>query len=546
MVEVIFKYNRIDTLIQCKSKVKFKQICEKFCIKMGLEINKLLFLYGGKILNLELDFNQVANQMDKENSKMIILVYDEKVKTINQKERTIKSKDIICPECGEICLINFKGFELELRNCKNNHTKTIELNEFEATQEINENEILCGICNYNNKGSSYNNKFYICGKCNKNICLLCLEKHNKEHILIDYEKKNYLCHEHNELFVSYCNKCYKNLCMQCELEHNNHRITPYREIIANKTIIKNKNKELKELIGKVNYYIDEIIKFLQNKKDKFEQYYKLSSNILSYYNMKNRNYETFTNINNIIMNHNKIISDLKNINDEAKMTVKFNQIYNLFNNKEKFNESNIIKINNKFSNNNFLNMNSNHNNNFNNLFNRNYNSIMNFFNSNQNMNYLNNMNLIQGMNLNNMNNNLMNFSNLNMNKNNFINNNSFQFPINMNSMESKNINPYNNNVNINNKINSINNSLISVIQKGKLKNFELLNICKKEIDRNNLNPKKITYELRNQFYNDYFLLIVDKSEEEDYEFKFSEFKDEDITVFLYKNYKIYFYGGKLK
>ena len=161
MAEVIFKYNGMDTSIQCKSKVKFKQICEKFCIKRGVEINKLIFLYGGKILDLELDLSQVANKINKENSKMIILVYDEKAYTINQKEKTIKSKDIICPECGQICLINFKGFELELRNCKNNHTKTIELNEFEATQEINENKILCGICNYNNKGSSYNNKFYI-------------------------------------------------------------------------------------------------------------------------------------------------------------------------------------------------------------------------------------------------------------------------------------------------------------------------------------------------------------------------------------------------
>lgn len=54
---------------------------------------------------------------------MIILVYDEKANSINQKKKTIKSKDIIYPKCGQICLINFKGFELELRNCKNNHTK---------------------------------------------------------------------------------------------------------------------------------------------------------------------------------------------------------------------------------------------------------------------------------------------------------------------------------------------------------------------------------------------------------------------------------------
>ena len=155
------------------------------------------------------------------------------------------------------------------------------------------------------------------------------------------------------------------------------------------------------------------------------------------------------------------------------------------------------------------------------------------------MNYLNSRTFFQGMNLNNMNNNLMNFnSNLNMNRNNFINNNSFQFPFIMNSKVNENNNTYNNNLNINNKINSVNNSEISVIKKGKLQNFELLNICKKEIDKNNLDPNDIIISLKNKFNRKYFLLIVDKFKE-GYEFKFSECEDEDITVFLYKNYKIF-------
>ena len=47
------------------------------------------------------------------------------------------------------------------------------------------------ICNTNNKRKTYNNKCYIYGTGNKNICLLCKDIHNKEHTLIDYDNKNY-------------------------------------------------------------------------------------------------------------------------------------------------------------------------------------------------------------------------------------------------------------------------------------------------------------------------------------------------------------------
>ena len=155
---------------------------------------------------------------------MNILVYDKNENNITQNERIVKSKDIICPKFGEICLINFKDYNVILNNCKNNHKNIISLNGFDNTQNINENDIKCNICNSVSKGESYNNKFYICGTCNKNICPLCQQKHNNEHIIIEYDKKNYLIQKHNENLVSYCAQCKMNLFMLCELEHNNHKI----------------------------------------------------------------------------------------------------------------------------------------------------------------------------------------------------------------------------------------------------------------------------------------------------------------------------------
>ena len=269
MAEVIFKYNGIDTLIQCKIEDKFKEITKKFCNKIEIDINDLIFIYEGEILNLELEFKEVANQIDKENKKMNISVYD-KDPNIIEEERIIKSKDIICPICGLSCLIDFIEYKIILNNCKNKHENIIRINEFDNSQNINENKIICNICNINNKGKSYNNKFYICGICNKNICLICKEKHNKNHILIDYDKRNYICYKHNELFISYCDKCKENLCMQCEIEHN-HKIINYKEIIPNINNIKLKIKELKDIIDIFNNNIESIINILINIKINIEK-----------------------------------------------------------------------------------------------------------------------------------------------------------------------------------------------------------------------------------------------------------------------------------
>ena len=46
MAEAIFKYNGMDTTIQCKKEEKMKEICEKFSIKMGVDINFLKFDKG--------------------------------------------------------------------------------------------------------------------------------------------------------------------------------------------------------------------------------------------------------------------------------------------------------------------------------------------------------------------------------------------------------------------------------------------------------------------------------------------------------------------
>ena len=178
---------------------------------------------------------------------------------INEAEGIIRSKDIICPKCGELCLLGYKDYKIILNNCKNKDENIISLDEFENTQIINENKIICNICNTNNKSKPYNKKFCICSTCNKNVCLLCKEKHDKSHIIIDYDSKNCKCHEHNEQFVSYCDNCKYNLCIPCQFEHDkSHKIISYTDIMPNLNNIKDKINELKDMVDKFNNNIDDI------------------------------------------------------------------------------------------------------------------------------------------------------------------------------------------------------------------------------------------------------------------------------------------------
>ena len=158
MVEVEFYYNGIKTKIQCKLNDKIKNICQKYLNKINEDKNDIYFTYNGNLLNIfneELTFKERMNSEDKKINKMKILVFKKEIE--NEEEDIIKSKDIICPTCGESIRFEVINFKIKLSECKNGHIiDNILLNEFEKTQYINNKEIKCEICNINNKSNSYN------------------------------------------------------------------------------------------------------------------------------------------------------------------------------------------------------------------------------------------------------------------------------------------------------------------------------------------------------------------------------------------------------
>ena len=352
--EAIFIYNGISTSIQCKKTEKMEDICKRCSNKINIDINNFYFLYGGENIDLKLSYEEIISEDDLNRGKMSILIYQNNsnanTNESNQNISKIKSKYAICPKCKENCLLKIKDYKIFLYGCKNNHkTNNILLNEYDNTQDINESKIKCNDCN-ENKSQTYNKQFFKCLTCKVNLCPLCNTKHNKDHNIIDYDKQNFICNIHKEFYNSYCENCEINLCMLCEENHYNHRKIYYGNIVPNKNIIEGELKEFRKKIDKMNEKINNIINILKKISNYMEIYYKINNDILNNYDLNNRNYQIFQNINQI--NENIKIEELDNLLIDNNIQNQFNSllsIYDEINNnnenifKEEENKTNTIK-----------------------------------------------------------------------------------------------------------------------------------------------------------------------------------------------------------
>jgi len=270
---------------------------------------------------------------------MKILV--ESVNEIKINKSLNNSNEIICPICKEKAKINIKDYNIKIHGCKNNHiTDNILFDKFENLQKIDISKIICEQCKINNKNDAYGHKFNYCLNCKMNICVTCKIKHDKNHKIIDYDSKDYICDIHNEGYTIYCKDCKLNLCIYCESKHNNHNTI---NIMPDLDEIKNNIKELRENIDIFNNNIEKIINKLRRVMENLEIYYKIYNNIYNNYEKRIRNYDLYYNINE--MNNNIIIDEIKKINNEININNKIINILDIYN-KMNNNEINIIyKIN---------------------------------------------------------------------------------------------------------------------------------------------------------------------------------------------------------
>ena len=97
MVEIEFNFEGEKINIQSKPDEKMKEIMSRFSIKADRNLASLYFLYGGKILNEDLSFNEQASEQDKKRNKISVIV-NTKADNNNEEDESFKrSKYIICP-----------------------------------------------------------------------------------------------------------------------------------------------------------------------------------------------------------------------------------------------------------------------------------------------------------------------------------------------------------------------------------------------------------------------------------------------------------------
>ena len=349
MAEVLFNYKGIETIIQCNINDIMKDIIYKY-ISKNKNINKnIYFIYNAYKINEGLTFNQLANNFDKERKKMNILVNDiEKEENNKNIGNIIKSKEVICPDCNENAFINIKNYKLNYYGCKNGHiNKNILFEDFDNYQKVDISKIKCDKCKEKSINNIYNNEFYICNSCEMKLCPLCKSIHDKNHNIINYVDKNYICKKHNEIYIKYCKECKENICMLCEKYHIDHHLIYLGDMIPNEDEILKESEELKNYIDKLKVKIEEINKKLKRVLINIEIYYKINKDMINT-NYKGRNYYLLKNINEIKNNNKIMIKELKKIIEEENINKRIDYIFNIYDKNIRINKTEIYENGDKY------------------------------------------------------------------------------------------------------------------------------------------------------------------------------------------------------
>ena len=250
---------------------------------------------------------------------------------INENSKEIKaSKYIICPECQENTRINIINYKINIHGCKNNHNiNQLSINDYKITQNINTKKIKCQIC----KGINQNNKsnyIFKCLNCKQNICESCKSIHDKTHNFIYYNEKLFVCNYHYKEYNAYCIFCKEDICSVCEKEHQGHKIISYEGMLPDmvklqsETIELNNRKEelkifIKDIMDKLNYFIEEI-----------DDWFGIYEDIINCYSNKSGNYFLFQNINEMKKFNKAFVQDINKILNEKNNLTKINNLTDLY------------------------------------------------------------------------------------------------------------------------------------------------------------------------------------------------------------------------
>ena len=348
MVKVIFLHNNDNFIVKSYPNDLMKEIIQEFLTQSKIDADSVVFLYEGNKINEELELETVITNRDLQQNSMNIIVKNLNELDENKADTIIKSKDVICPDCGENCIIKINDYIISLSNCNNEHkTNGILLNEYEETQNIDISNITCDKCKGNNKKRN-NNIFFFCISCKKYLCQSCYETHDKKHNIINYEKIDYICHTHYEPYNKFCNECRTDLCPSCDNIHKSHNNVLYENIMPDIDKIKDEINELRKLIDNFKNEIQDIIDKLNKEMENMEIYYNIYNDMINNYENKNINYNLIQNIK--LINNNSVMKDINQVIAEKNIINKFKYLMNIYNKmigkNARINKKGIIHLNN--------------------------------------------------------------------------------------------------------------------------------------------------------------------------------------------------------
>ena len=120
MSVVVFIYDGQSITIQCNMNQKMREICTKLSKKINMNLNSLIFLYGGMKLNLENKLNEITKE-----DKITILAFKDENEIYLKYERILNNSKKI----DEIILLNNEindtiiGLKYQIENIINNKIK---------------------------------------------------------------------------------------------------------------------------------------------------------------------------------------------------------------------------------------------------------------------------------------------------------------------------------------------------------------------------------------------------------------------------------------
>ena len=340
-VRVTFTYSNRAFQIICKEDDEMDKMFQLFIDKLndGSEKENYIYYYEN---------NKLGHKSTIKNSKYLSHKNEINI-SVQKKLRIIK-----CPKCMNDSIINLNNYVASFYGCKNGHLDNEVYDQYIYLQNIDGDQIRCNEPNCGDKTQqNYTKGFYKCLNCSKLIkdrsiyfCKDHYEQHDKEHLCVKYDKKNYYCINHFRQFIKYCFTHKENLCEECEKGHENCNIAKYQSMTPNIDKLKDSLKTMEKNIKNLQIVINDLKYRLDGAMRVFKRYHYIAKDIIGKFELFNqdlKNHRILKSLWNLQYSNKRMNEELKKIIEEEDINRKIDQVIYIYEKKEE-NKKNKNKI----------------------------------------------------------------------------------------------------------------------------------------------------------------------------------------------------------